>query len=252
VETGDYFHRLVVRGDDAGNALLLFQRLMTMGLLWLMFGAVLFSAGHRGKVVILAVSGIVLIVLGTGLATIRGIAFSPIEAFVSLMNIRVVVLLLATAFLGWSAYEISRTRILADWDEEIRVLLRILLVVVTLVLISAEIRDYYERAIAWRFGEDESATLDLENLKQMFLSAAWLVYSIGLMGVGILRRARTLRTIAIVLFGIAILKIFFYDLSFLETLYRIVSFLGLGIILLTVSYLYQRYRNAFLEDSPKS
>ena len=252
VETGDYFHHLAVRGDDAGNALLLFQRLMTTGLFWLVFGAMLFCAGHRGKIVILAVLGIILIVLGTGLVTIRGIAFTPIEAFVSLFNIRMLVLLLATALLGWSVYEISRARVLADWDEEIRLLLRILLVVATLVLISGEIRDYYERAIALRFGESESATLDLENLKQMFLSAAWLVYSIGLMGVGILRRARTLRTIAMVLFGIAILKIFFYDLSFLETLYRIVSFLGLGVILLTVSYLYQRYKSVFLEDSPGS
>ncbi len=123
-------------------------------------------------------------------------------------------------------------------------LIRILLVVVTLVLISGEIRDYYERAIALRSGEVESATLDLENLKQMFLSTGWLVYSIGLMGVGLLRRERTVRIIAIVLFGIAILKIFFYDLSFLETLYRIVSFIGLGIILMTVSYLYQRLPGA--------
>jgi uncharacterized membrane protein len=72
------------------------------------------------------------------------------------------------------------------------------------------------------------------------------------MGAGLLRRVRSLRIIAIVLFGIAILKIFFYDLSFLETLYRIISFIGLGIILLTVSYLYQRYRSAIVEDSSKS
>jgi uncharacterized membrane protein len=63
---------------------------------------------------------------------------------------------------------------------------------------------------------------------------------------------RTLRMIAMVLFGIAILKIFFYDLSFLETIYRIVSFIGLGIILLTVSYLYQRYRGVILGDSVPS
>lgn len=250
VETGDYFRRLAMGGDETAHALLLFQRLMTMGLLWLLLGAVVFGAGHRGRIVTLAVSGIVLIVLGTGLVIVRGIAFDPIAAFVPLLNIRVLVLLLAIALLGWSRYEIIQTRVLGDWDEEVRLLLQILLVVVPLVLISGEIRDYYERAIALRSGEAESATLDLQNLKQMFLSTGWLVYSIGLMGVGLLRRARTVRIIAIVLFAIAILKIFFYDLSFLETLYRIVSFIGLGIILLTVSYLYQRYRGAILDDSP--
>lgn len=35
-------------------------------------------------------------------------------------------------------------------------------------------------------------------------------------------------------------KVFFYDLSFLERAYRILSFLVLGIVLLIVSFLYQR------------
>jgi uncharacterized membrane protein len=54
---------------------------------------------------------------------------------------------------------------------------------------------------------------------------------------------------AIGLFGIAILKIFLYDLSFLERLYRIFSFVGLGVILLLVSYLYQRYKEIILSPS---
>jgi uncharacterized membrane protein len=52
--------------------------------------------------------------------------------------------------------------------------------------------------------------------------------------------------LAFALFGVSILKIFIYDLSFLDTLYRIFSFLGLGVILLAVSYLYQRYRGIIL------
>jgi uncharacterized membrane protein len=52
--------------------------------------------------------------------------------------------------------------------------------------------------------------------------------------------------LAIALFGVAILKIFIYDLSFLETLYRIFSFIGLGLILLVVSYLYQRYKDVIM------
>jgi hypothetical protein len=50
------------------------------------------------------------------------------------------------------------------------------------------------------------------------------------------------------LFGFIILKIFIYDLSFLEGLYRSASFAGLGVILLAVSYLYQRYRAVLLDD----
>jgi uncharacterized membrane protein len=37
-------------------------------------------------------------------------------------------------------------------------------------------------------------------------------------------------------------KVFFIDLSELERGYRIVSFIGLGAILLVVSFLYQKYK----------
>ena len=66
------------------------------------------------------------------------------------------------------------------------------------------------------------------------------------MVIGFWRSVRTIRILAFVLFGITILKIFIYDLSYLETLYRIVSFVGLGIILMTVSFIYQRYKYIIL------
>jgi uncharacterized membrane protein len=62
------------------------------------------------------------------------------------------------------------------------------------------------------------------------------------MAVGIWRSYRIIRIVAFVLFAITILKIFIYDLSFLETTYRITSFIALGLILLGVSYVYQRYK----------
>ena len=68
------------------------------------------------------------------------------------------------------------------------------------------------------------------------------------MVIGIWRRQRGIRVASMVLFGFTILKIFIYDLSFLETLYRIFSFVGLGVILLVVSYLYQKYKNIILGD----
>jgi uncharacterized membrane protein len=69
-----------------------------------------------------------------------------------------------------------------------------------------------------------------------------LLYSVALMAYGIWRSVRNVRIVAFVLFGITILKIFVYDLSFLETTYRICSFIGLGLILMAVSYAYQRYK----------
>jgi uncharacterized membrane protein len=49
------------------------------------------------------------------------------------------------------------------------------------------------------------------------------------------------------LLGFIIVKIFVYDLSFLQGPYRSMSFAGLGLILLAVSYLYSRFHLLLLE-----
>jgi uncharacterized membrane protein len=82
----------------------------------------------------------------------------------------------------------------------------------------------------------------------LWLSGTWLIYTVILLITGFIQRITSLRQVAILLFGITILKIFIYDLSFLETFYRIISFFALGLILLLVSYLYQRYKPMIFED----
>jgi len=46
------------------------------------------------------------------------------------------------------------------------------------------------------------------------------------------------------LLGLTVLKVFLLDMQSLDRGYRIVAFLALGILLLIVSLLYQRERNA--------
>jgi uncharacterized membrane protein len=77
----------------------------------------------------------------------------------------------------------------------------------------------------------------------------WLVYAAALMVGGFVRRVRVLRLAALGLAGVSVLKIFLYDLSFLTTPYRIGSFIGLGVMLLLVSYLYQRFKDRLLDDA---
>ncbi len=40
--------------------------------------------------------------------------------------------------------------------------------------------------------------------------------------------------------GVAVVKVFLFDLSFLARVYRILSFFALGLVALIVSFLYQR------------
>ncbi|MCX7935584.1 MAG: DUF2339 domain-containing protein, partial [Planctomycetota bacterium] len=66
------------------------------------------------------------------------------------------------------------------------------------------------------------------------------VYAIGLLLVGFLRRARSLRFAALGLFGLSALKLVFVDLARVEDIYRVFSFLGLGVFMIAGAYLYHR------------
>jgi uncharacterized membrane protein len=196
-------------------------------------------------------SGLLMLFIAGCVALVRGLTFVPIGEFVSILNERalLLVLLVAQYAVAW--------RILTAGQEvwalsgRLRSGLQAGIIILFLVLITGETWDYYARGV-YRLTLSAGSVnireemVRLQNLRQLLLSAGWLVYSIILMALGIWKRARLVRIEAIVLFGASILKIFIYDLSFLDTLYRTFSFVGLGVILLAVSYLYQRYRGIIL------
>jgi uncharacterized membrane protein len=109
-------------------------------------------------------------------------------------------------------------------------------------LVTVETRDFFEHALVAGSSLMGTAS-ELHNIEQVALSVVWLLYAVPLLVVGIWKRSRWLRFGALALFAVTILKVFFYDLSFLGGTYRSISFAGLGLILLAVSFLYQRYRS---------
>jgi hypothetical protein len=74
------------------------------------------------------------------------------------------------------------------------------------------------------------------------LTVSWGIEGAALLGLGFPLRDRTLRLSGLVLFLVCVGKLFLYDLRELETLYRILSFFVLGVILVGVSWLYTRFR----------
>ncbi|MGM0423041.1 MAG: DUF2339 domain-containing protein, partial [Pseudomonadota bacterium] len=58
---------------------------------------------------------------------------------------------------------------------------------------------------------------------------------------GIWRQNQAARMASLIFIGAAILKVFLYDAAALEGLYRVFSFLGLGLSLIGLSYFYTRY-----------
>ncbi|HEY6237023.1 MAG TPA: DUF2339 domain-containing protein, partial [Candidatus Elarobacter sp.] len=80
----------------------------------------------------------------------------------------------------------------------------------------------------------------LANEAQFGLSAIWTVYATVLFALGMSRHQALLRWLGLTLFGWTIFKVFVVDLAALNVMYRILSFLVLGVVLVAVSIWYQR------------
>ena len=61
------------------------------------------------------------------------------------------------------------------------------------------------------------------------------------LGLGIRRNSRQLRVIALLGMLAGSLKVFTYDMRHLEGIYRVLSFLGLGVSLMALGYVYNRF-----------
>ena len=74
------------------------------------------------------------------------------------------------------------------------------------------------------------------------LTVAWGVEGVALLVAGFPLNDRVQRLCGMFLFAVCIAKLFGYDLRHLETLYRILSFIVLGLMLVGVSWIYTRFR----------
>lgn len=83
------------------------------------------------------------------------------------------------------------------------------------------------------------------------LSILWGVLSLFLISYGIWKNRKQLRVLAIVLFGITLVKLFFYDIAQLNTIAKTIVFVSLGILLLIISFLYNKYKHLLLDDDKK-
>ncbi|MEZ5356359.1 MAG: DUF2339 domain-containing protein [Bryobacteraceae bacterium] len=79
------------------------------------------------------------------------------------------------------------------------------------------------------------------------LTVVWGIEGLALLASGFPLRERVLRLPGLGLLLVCITKLFVYDLRNLETMYRILSFVGLGLILLGVSWMYARFRDRLRE-----
>lgn len=104
--------------------------------------------------------------------------------------------------------------------------------------------------LVWIASSEMIHWLEIANSAQsnkLGISILWGVYSLFLIGFGIRRKKKHLRIGAIVLFGVTLLKLFFYDISHLNTIAKTIVFVSLGVLLLVISFLYNKFRDVIAE-----
>ena len=119
--------------------------------------------------------------------------------------------------------------------------------VLALVALSGEVSDYYAQkmsAVRPRLGQwnrsDRPSFREMEIERDFTYSALWMGYGAILMVIGFWRRSAFVRWQGLLLIAATIVKVFVYDVSQLDRGYRILSFIVLGVLLLAISFAYQR------------
>jgi hypothetical protein len=242
VELNDYFRQQM--DGLAGNALtaMRYSRTLALASAWAALSLPFVFAYRKMDLSALRISGLIILLISACFIVAGGIEYSPIDSFRLILNNRLACGLFVLAILFVHQFWLSSASRDFRGKRNILRALQIGIIATSFVLLTGETRDYFEHEIVIT-GAAGDALRGLTNLEQLSLSGAWLLFSVVLMALGFWRSLRSIRIIAFVLFGFTILKIFIYDLSYLETLYRIYSFIGLGLILLAVSYAYQRYKD---------
>jgi uncharacterized membrane protein len=90
--------------------------------------------------------------------------------------------------------------------------------------------------------------LDVRQQGQAVLSAFWSLTGLGTLVAGLVRDDRTLRSAGLSILLLAVGKVFMFDLATLDSVYRVASFVGLGVLLLLAAFVWQRIRPRTLPD----
>jgi len=80
-----------------------------------------------------------------------------------------------------------------------------------------------------------------KNAEIYAYSAVWILFALAILAAGIRRKSVALRYASLAVLIVTVAKVFLYDMSDLTGLFRVASFLGLGLTLIGIGRVYQKY-----------
>jgi uncharacterized membrane protein len=107
-------------------------------------------------------------------------------------------------------------------------------------------------SVLWIISSELLNWMDIFDSSQSYklgLSILWGAYALFMIILGIWKKKRYLRIAAICLFAATLIKLFFYDVAHLGTIAKTILFLSLGILLLIISFLYNKYKSLIFDET---
>lgn len=126
--------------------------------------------------------------------------------------------------------------------------LRPLVAFVIVVLVSQELNHF----VIEFFGGEQTDIGMLKQLRKTGYALVWGMLSFVFMFLGIKQQKRDWRIISLILFSITLIKLFVYDIRGISEGGKIAAFIGLGVILLSVSFMYQKVKDLIFSDESKN
>jgi hypothetical protein len=127
--------------------------------------------------------------------------------------------------------------ILLPLDRSIRTTLRLMAATGAVYLASVLVVDFFQVRVG-----GTTALEELQKQAQVGVSILWGVIGMAVFVVGIVRWRQVVRESGLALLSLATVKVFLFDLSYLDVSYRVLSLMGLGLVLLAGAYAYQSLR----------
>lgn len=137
------------------------------------------------------------------------------------------------ALMLWVGYAHTRQSVL---PKSLKVLFEIVLSTAGIWIASSELLHWMDIA-------------QVSSSYKLGLSMLWGSYALLLIALGIWKKKKHLRISAIVLFGITLIKLFFYDISQFSTLAKTIVCVALGILLLLIAFLYNKYKPSLSDEN---
>ncbi|MDB5135209.1 MAG: hypothetical protein JWP37_1812 [Mucilaginibacter sp.] len=96
----------------------------------------------------------------------------------------------------------------------------------------------------------------LDNIETIYIKTGlpvlWGISSFALMWLGMRYKTRVLRIISLTLFSITLVKLFVFDIENIPAAGKIAAFFCLGVLLLIISFMYQKVKKIVADDEDKS